>query len=514
MLVAFYARVSTEEQAERGNIENQVDFARKYFELYDPGAEIDYYLDDGVSGTIPMKDRPEGARLLDTIEVKKYDILYSYRLDRLARSVKIVLDTYELLEARGIALKSMTEAFDTSTPTGKFFMTLLASIAALERDTILERTMLGKERAAKQGRWTSGQPPFGYRIGDDRRLVICEEETKIVRLIFRLYLDGMRTVPLAGYLNARNIPTPTTSKGTKNLSIGKWQAGHISIILRNTAYMGEYMTMKRSKQHRQGIIVQTPAIVSREDFAKANQLLTANADVARGARGRTYLLRGLIYCGKCGHAMVGNTGDSKAGRVYYRCSRRNDLGNGIRCESKQIKAEPLEEAVWRDIVSFVKNPGEVVKLLQHKINHATANEQPVQQELEQIEAALADQKAARGRVISMVSKGIISEGDAVAELLTIKRDMEVLGQRRDDLFSALNQAQDQKNTATNIAVILEKYSDVIDSIKPIPEVVKLLVERIAIYTEENDGKRYSRAVVRYRFTPPEHGLELCITGDA
>lgn len=514
MLVAFYARVSTEEQAERGSIENQVGFARKYFELYHPGAEVHYYLDDGVSGTIPLKDRPEGARLLEAIEVKKYDVLYSYRLDRLARSVKIVLDTYELLEVRGIALKSMTEAFDTSTPTGKFFMTLLASIAALERDTILERTMLGKERAAKQGRWTSGQPPFGYRIGADRRLVICEEETEIVRLIFQLYLDGMRTVPLAGYLNARNIPTPTTSKGTRNLGTGKWQAGHISIILRNTAYLGEYRTMRRSKQKRKGVTIQTPAIVDREDFEKANELLTANADVARGARGRTYLLRGLIYCGKCGHAMVGNTGDSKAGRVYYRCSRRNDLGNGIRCESKQIKAEPLEEAVWRDIVSFVKNPGEVVKLLQHKINHTTANEKPVQQELEQIEAALAGKKAARGRVVSMVSKGIISEGDAVAELLTIKQDMEVLGQRRDDLFSALNQVQDQKNTATNIAVSLEKYSDVIDSIKPIPEVVKLLVERIAVYTEEKDGRRYSRAVVRYRFTPPERGLELCVTGDA
>ena len=511
LLVAFYARVSTEEQAERGSIENQVDFARRYFDLYLPDAQVDYYLDDGVSGTVLMADRLEGGRLLDNLEIKKYDALYSYRLDRLARSVKIVLDIYDLLESKNTALRSMTEAFDTSTPTGKFFMTLLASIAALERDTILERTQMGKERAAKQGRWTSGPPPFGYRIGEDRRLVIYEEEAETVRLIFDLYNEGMRTVPIAEYLNARDIPTATTSKGTRNKSIGKWQAGHVSIIIRNTAYMGEYHTMRRSKKGKKGITIKTPAIVNREEFDQANKLLLKNADVARGAKGRTYLLRGLIFCGKCGHAMVGN---SRGDRQYYRCSMRNDLGNGIRCESKQIKAEPLEQAIWRDIVRFIKNPGEVIEMLQSKVSQVAGNEGPALQELGQVEAAILEKKAARSRVISMVSKGIASEADAEEELTAIKRDMDVLGRRRDDLFAIIQRVQEQRNTATNIAVALEKYRNVIDRIDPVPEMVKLLVDRIEIFDGEQDGKRHSRANVRYRFTPSNCGLELCVSGDA
>ena len=129
---AFLGRVSSDEQEEKGTIENQVAYARKYIELHGPEDGIDemeFYLDDGVSGTIPLEERPDGRRLVEDSKAGKFKTLYVYRLDRLARSVKIVLDVYELLEAHNVALKSMTESFDTGTPTGKFFMTLLANIS-------------------------------------------------------------------------------------------------------------------------------------------------------------------------------------------------------------------------------------------------------------------------------------------------------------------------------------------------------------------------------------------------
>lgn len=163
---AIYCRVSSDEQMEKGTVQAQVEYAKKYLELHGPENNIDsfeLYIDEGVSGTIPLKDRPAGAKLISDANKNEFTILFMYRLDRLARSVKHVLDTYDLLESKGIALKSMTEAFDTSSPTGKFFMTLLASIAALERDTIMERTLMGKERGARAGKWVSGAPPFGYK---------------------------------------------------------------------------------------------------------------------------------------------------------------------------------------------------------------------------------------------------------------------------------------------------------------------------------------------------------------
>ncbi|KJS16887.1 MAG: hypothetical protein VR69_07795 [Peptococcaceae bacterium BRH_c4b] len=518
MMVAFYARVSTDEQAERGNIESQVDFAKKYFDLYGEANGItgcEYYLDDGVSGVLPLKDRPAALRMLADAKAGKYAAVFVYRLDRLARSVKHVLDTYEFLEEEKIALKSMTEAFDTGTPTGKFFMTLLASIAALERDTILERTQMGKERAAKENRWTSGQPPFGYRVGPDKRLVIHEPETEIVVLIFNLYLEGMRTVPIAEYLNARGIPTPTMSKGTRNNSTGKWHAGHISIILRNRTYIGEYSTMQRSKKQKEGRIIQVPPIIDKEIYEKANQLLIENADIGRGARGREYLLRGLIYCGNCGRAFVGSSGNSKEGRVYYRCTGTVNYGQGKTCDAKMIRATDIENAVWTDIQHFLNNPGKVVEAINNSLKIEAEQLEPVQNEIDEIEKSLLEKQVARQKIVSFVSKRIITDTEAENELLTLAGQIETLNRRKDQLLLRLEQSQELSNRAVNVSLILDKLNNAArgDYAEDKAELIKAIVSRVTVNTEYEGKRKESRVLIEYYFDL-SRCMILGVSGDA
>jgi len=506
--VAFYARVSSDEQAERGTIESQVEFAKKYFDLHGPSEGIEgyeIYLDDGVSGTIPLEERPGASKMMTDAKRGKFRAVYVYRLDRLARSTLHVLSAYDFFEKHNIALKSMTEAFDTSTSTGKFFMTMLASIAALERDTILERTQMGKERAARQGKWTSGPPPFGYRIGLDGQLVVYEPEAEIVRLIFRLYLEGMKTVPIAEYLNSRNIPTPTCSKKTKNKSVGLWHAGHISIILRTTAYIGEYQTMKRSKRKKTGVTIFVPPIISKEDFIKANELLIKNADAARGSRGRQYLLRGLIFCGSCGRAMVGSSGNSKSGRVYYRCTGTVNNGQGKFCNAKQIRAVDIENAVWKDIKEFIKNPGNVVEAIERRLQQEKSDLTPIKKELEEVEKFILEKKAARAKIISMVSRGLITDEEAEKELNLLAGDTIALEMRKDKLFNQINENQKIQNEAITAAMLLENLKDKVDALDESlkTELIRGLVKKVEIYPEEKDGKRVSRAVIHYRFGDPK-----------
>ncbi|MBC7336349.1 MAG: recombinase family protein, partial [Clostridia bacterium] len=241
---AVYARVSSEEQQKAETIENQLDFARRYAELH--GIEVvEWYKDDGVSGTLPLEERPEGRRLLRDARRGRFNLVLVYKVDRLARKTIHLLNAYEELERLGIGLRSMTEAFDTGTPAGKFTMTMFASIAALERDTILERTALGKARKARQGRWPGGTPPLGYRLNQEGRLEIEPQEAEIVRTVFRLYVEeGMGTIPIADYLNAHNVPVSTNLKGTRRRA-GKWRAGRISMILANPTYRGIYRYSKR-----------------------------------------------------------------------------------------------------------------------------------------------------------------------------------------------------------------------------------------------------------------------------
>ena len=121
---AIYCRVSTDEQQGAHTIRNQVTYGERWAELN--GLKVyDFYLDDGVSGTIPLHHRKDGARLLADAQTKRFSGVLVYRLDRFGRALRVILDGVALLEGLGIPLRSMTEPFDTATPIGRFVLQLL-----------------------------------------------------------------------------------------------------------------------------------------------------------------------------------------------------------------------------------------------------------------------------------------------------------------------------------------------------------------------------------------------------
>jgi site-specific DNA recombinase len=515
---AIYCRVSSDEQAEKGTIEAQISYAKRYLELHGPEHNIDmndgfeFYIDEGVSGTIPLVDRPAGVRLLTDAKKRKFKILFVYRLDRLARSVKHVLDTYDLLESKEIALKSMTEAFDTGTPTGKFFMTLLASIAALERDTILERTQLGKDRNAKDGKWVSGAPPFGYRIGDDGKLIIFEPEAETVRLIFKLYTEGMTMVELAKYLNAKGVITPAMSKRTKNQSIGKWHAGHISIILKTRTYTGIYHYLKRSKRNRETIEITVPTVIEPELFDDIQKKIFANSDNARGKRGRLYLLRGVIFCGHCGRAMIGNSGGTN--KSYYRCSGTMDQGQGKRCSSKQIKASLIEDAVWSDVLEIVKHPEQFKEYIDKSISKNKEAIAPIVEELSQVEESISTKLKARGRILALITRGVISDREAEDELRTLATEIKLLNERKEFLFGQQEKSKIAENDSISSQIVFDWIKDNFPSLQDEAKarIIRGLVKRIEVTTiAEGNIKKGNRAVMSYKLG---RSIELRISGDA
>ena len=507
MKAAFYGRVSTEEQAEKGNIESQVDFAKRYFDLHGSVIDIDSYetyLDEGISGTLPLQARPASAQMMADARAGKFQAVYVYRLDRLARSTLHVLSAFEFFDSLGIALKSMTEAFDTGTSSGKFFMTMLASIAALERDTILERTQLGKERAIKDNRWTSGLPPFGYRVGEDKKLVIEETEAEIVKLIFKLYLEGMTIIPIAEYLNARDIPTPTRMRGIKNITSGKWNISHISLILRNAAYIGEYQTMRRSKNNKKqkdGKIMQIPSLIDKDSFQRADKMLLGNLDTARGSRGRDYILRGLVFCGNCGRAFVGSSGNSKQNRVYYRCTGAINKGSGKLCDAKIIRAKDIEDAVWSDIQSFLAEPETIANAIEKALSKGKTELEPVEGELDEIEKSLLEKQAARQKILSFISKNLISDKEAENQLLALAGEINILSSRKEKLLNRVYKRQELSNQAINASRIIDIFKESVQN--PTEEDKKQLirgfVHKVTVYTDIVDNEKQSRILIDYYF---------------
>src|SRR5262245_42984589 len=125
MAVAIYLRVSTEEQRERQSIETQREFASRYCALHNLTIDTTYS-DDGISGTGPLDRRPEGCRILEDAKRGRFDQLLIFKLDRLGRETRLILNAVDELEKLGVRVKSMTEEFDTANATGRLMLTMLS----------------------------------------------------------------------------------------------------------------------------------------------------------------------------------------------------------------------------------------------------------------------------------------------------------------------------------------------------------------------------------------------------
>src|ERR687893_754538 len=229
--VALCLRVSSEEQRERETIEIQDEFLSQYCRLY--GLDVaGVYKDDGVSGTIPLHERPEGRRLLEDAQAGRFDAVLVYKLDRLGRSLLVIVDAHDRLQQAGVALRSATEPIDTSTPSGRLIFQMLASFAEYDRANIRERTQDGLHRALRNGKQL-GMIPYGYDIAPNGSFVIVEDEAKIVREIIANIAAGATLYSEAERLNDEDVPSPGSKYRGKPRKYGSmWRPSTLQGIVK------------------------------------------------------------------------------------------------------------------------------------------------------------------------------------------------------------------------------------------------------------------------------------------
>lgn len=226
---AAYLRVSTDEQKESG-LGIEVQRSRCINTALGKGwPEPVVYPDEGISGTKDASKRPALQRLLTDAREGKVDAVIILSLDRLGRKTRLVLDLVEELTACGVVLVSCKESLDTQTATGKFVLSLFASLAQLERDLIAERTKAALGEKRKQDGEAGGRLPYGY-LRTDAGLLVDAEAARTVRYIFGCKRRGDSMRAIAEKLNQQNIPSP---RG------GRWFHTTIREILDNrSAYVG------------------------------------------------------------------------------------------------------------------------------------------------------------------------------------------------------------------------------------------------------------------------------------
>ena len=223
---AIYVRVSTEDQAREGyGLDVQRERCRAMAVV--KGWEIVHeYADEGISGTKDAGARPGLAALLGVVEGGQVDAVIVLALDRLGRKTRIILDLVDQVVEAGCELVSCKESLDTTTPAGRFVLTIFAALAQLERDNIVERTSSGRNTRGKRDGEKGGRLPYGY-VRTVEGIAVDEARAQIVRQIFDLVEGGATLRAIARSLQ---VPGP---RG------GRWHASSVSEILANeSAYRG------------------------------------------------------------------------------------------------------------------------------------------------------------------------------------------------------------------------------------------------------------------------------------
>lgn len=202
--VGVYVRVSTTEQADRGYGLDTQERKCKGMAMIKDWEVVRVYRDPGISGTLDENSRPGLANLINDAKKGTINIIIVNSLDRIGRSTRLVLRLVELFNTLDVSLVSCKESLDTSTPSGKFTLTIFAALGQLERDTIVDRTTAGREERARIDGDKGGRLPLGY-ARTDRGLIVIEEEARTVRVIFQLREQGSTYREIANLLNKEGI---------------------------------------------------------------------------------------------------------------------------------------------------------------------------------------------------------------------------------------------------------------------------------------------------------------------
>jgi site-specific DNA recombinase len=311
-----YVRVSTEEQAEHGySLDEQERRIREAIAAKGWGEPQAIYRDAGWSGA--REDRPELQRMLADLD--GIDVVFIWAMDRLTRDLLLFAKLVKLLNDANVRIESLSAHVDLQTPEGEAMAGVAAVFGQFERKRIGERVRAAAEARARQGLYSGGAPPYGYRL-QDKKLVNDPEQAAVVRRIFADYCNGV---------GQRGIVR----------SLGdEWHQSTISRILASPTYLG--------KLEFKGKVlpgVHEP-IIDQDTWDRA-QAIRAGANRQRGGRhadGGHLLTRGTLRCPSCGSAMLPRKARPGVERERYVCGGR--IGRGPEfCGQPSIRRELIDE---------------------------------------------------------------------------------------------------------------------------------------------------------------------------
>ena len=523
--VALYARVSSQQQANAHTIQSQIQAIEN--RIAEDGLRLDQdcrFCDEGYSGSELL--RPALETLRDRVAASLIDRIYIHTPDRLARKYAhqaLLLEEFGKHHCQVIFGDHQGLA---DNPETNLLVQMQGVIAEYEREKILERTRRGRRHAAASGNLSVfGRAPYGYHYvkkpaaGGKAVWKIDPVRREHVEWMFRLV--GEQGYSLAAFCRELQKKGIKTAKGNV-----KWSNTTVHDILTNTAYHGQarygkkrMVPRKPGKRAKRGdppiprrakvsqdtlpqeqVIISVPALVSVSLFEKVAKTMQENRKRLRSRSTVKYLLSGLTLCGQCGSAYCARRHRSSAASFYYRCigTDKYRRGDQVICNNSPVSGERLEEYVWSDVTSLLKEPARLRAELSRRQEQSTSGEA----NLQDLSRRVDNVRGRLDRMIDAYESGLLEKQEFEQRIVRLRSEHD----RELAALLSLRGKLHQSDDATTAEQVLSQLSTEVGaqlgsaSVELKRNIIKLLVRRIEIHADE------IRLVYKVPQNPFEPGL--------
>lgn len=460
MRCAIYRRVSTEMQREEGfSLEAQKLRLIKFAESQG-WSVIDDYCDDGYSAK--NMDRPALTRLISDIKTQKFDVVLVYRLDRFVRSVTDLHELLKLMDKYDVKFKSSTEAFDTTSATGRMFITIIATLAQWERETIAERVYESMLKRSEQGKRNGAPAPYGYDL-EEGNLILNKEEAKWVKFIFSQYRTH----------GSQNIAKKLNMRGIKTKKGEIWSDFSVRYTLRNPIYAGylrwNYESVSSGQRKKTGEEVIVPLeqedfvpLIDKKEFDEVQRIMAGRSQSAFRSENH-YPFSGIAICSKCGKGLTGAKKKRKTGGDYrfYKCMGRFRFGI---CDVQAIAESSIEKA-FLDVLDLASDA---------KADTSSSNSKGLDYDIDHIKEQLKKLQEKKERTRELYIEGEYSKSEynkRKERLLSEEVELTALLEKNEDEVS-------QKDLESFLGDIKEEWPNLADETKK--EVIQTFFKSMTI----------------------------------
>ncbi len=493
MKVALYARVSSDRQDIDLSITAQLKALREYTSR-NGYTVVKEYVDEAESGR--SIDRPGFQSMIATARQKltPFEAILVWKLSRFARNREDSIIYKSLLRKHGVQVISINEPVE-DTPSGKLLEGIIEVIDEFYSANLSQDVIRGLRENASRGFYNGGRPPYGYvrvKVKDGAtsrtKLEPDPKTAPITQRIFRECLAGKGLKAIARSLNADGISSRTGRK---------WGATSVEKILHNEAYTGTMVWGKRTKNPSQ-IINGTvplrtegawPALVDGTAFTQVRARLAARAPQVIHPRevDSPYLLSGIMRCGVCGAAMVGQGSGHRY--HYYMCSNARRKGREV-CPSPILPKDKVEGFIIDRIKSYVlteENLEELVRLTNEELCQSCSENR---ERLELIQAQIEEMDNRLSKLYDAIETGEFKGGELAPRI-------KALSQKKEELLQAKAHAEEiLRYASVDMAdpKVVQDYADDLRSLLAKSSIteqrsfLKSFIERIEV--DESKAKVY------------------------